>query len=78
MPGNLFFPGATRFARHRGRNRCLWREKQFMLQQTVSPTLCLRKSVDNWFEISCALRESPRKRTAKMEEIEAQEMPMLS
>ena len=49
-----------------------------LLQQTVSPTLCLRKSVGNWFEISCALRESPRKRTAKMEKIEAQEMPLVS
>ena len=42
-----------------------------LLQRTVSPALCLRKSVENWLEISCALRESPRKRDMKMEDIEA-------
>ena len=31
----------------------------------------LSQSVDNWYKISCALRESPRKRATRMEEIEA-------
>lgn len=42
-----------------------------LLQRTIGPALCLRQSVENWFRISCALRESPRKRAMKMEKIEA-------
>ena len=41
-----------------------------LLQRTVSPALSLVRSVDNWFDISCALREAPRKRPMKMEAIE--------
>ena len=42
-----------------------------LFQRVVGPTLSLRHSVDNWLSISCALREAPRERTMKMEEIEA-------
>ncbi len=69
----LFFPGDTLFMKHEGRNRCLWREEQLMLhllQRTVSPTISLKESVREWFEISCLLRESPRKRTLKIASIE--------
>lgn len=43
-----------------------------LLQQTLGPALSLKQSVNNWFDISCALRESPRERAMKMEEIEAE------
>ena len=69
----LFFPGDTLFAKHAGRNRCLWREEQFMLhllQRTVSPSISLKASVAEWFEISCLLRESPRKRALKIAALE--------
>ena len=69
----LFFPGDTLFMKHEGRNRCLWREEQFMLhllQSTVSPAISLKESVREWFEISCLLRESPRKRALKIASIE--------
>ena len=51
------------------RNRCLWREEQYMfhlLRQTLSPRACLRDSVENWHGISTFLRENPRKRELQM------------
>jgi len=42
-----------------------------LFQRTVSPMLSLGQSVENWLSISCALREAPRERAMKMEEIEA-------
>ena len=78
---NLFFPGDTLFKKHEGRNRCLWREEQFMLhllQRTVSPTIGLKASVVEWYEISCLLRESPRKRALKIALIECADTILLA
>jgi len=70
---SLFFPGATPWARRKGRNRCLWREEAFLLhllQTAVNPHLRLGKCLRNWYEISLALREAPRKRELQMERLE--------
>ena len=47
------------------RNRCLWREEQYMfhlLHQTLTPQVSLHRSVENWHEISMFLRENHRNR----------------
>lgn len=41
-----------------------------LLQTAVSPTLRLEQCVKNWHRISCSLREPPRRRGLKIEEIE--------
>ncbi len=69
----LFFPGDTRYAKHQCRSRCLWREEQLMLhlvQRTVSPALSLKASVEDWYQLSCGLREAPRRRDLKLEKLE--------
>jgi hypothetical protein len=69
-----FSPGGIRFAKHHQRSRCLWREEQLMLhllQRAVSPNLPLEQMLQDWFRISCALRESPRRRLMQVETLVA-------
>jgi len=71
--GSPFFPGATPFAQHRRRNRCLWREEALMLhllQETINPPLHLRACLRNWDAISLDLREPHRTRTVQANQIE--------
>ncbi len=42
-----------------------------LLRRTLLPTVSLRQTVEDWCEISAALRESPRKRVAQMESLGA-------
>jgi hypothetical protein len=42
-----------------------------LLQGAVSPIVDLEKSIRSWYSISCRLREPPRRRDLKMEEMEA-------
>lgn len=73
---SLFSPGATRFCRRDGRNRCLWREESFLFhlfRAAVDPALGLRECLESWDLISLDLREPPRKRRLQMEELELQE-----
>ena len=44
-----------------------------LLQRGVNPKLSLEKSIEEWYSISCALREPPRERVSKIEEIESKE-----
>ena len=39
-----------------------------LLANAVNPALLLEESVKNWFQISCALRESARERGMQIEE----------
>ena len=51
------------------RNRCVWREDQYMLhllQQTLTPRVSMRESVENWHGISLFLRESSRNRRPQL------------
>ena len=41
-----------------------------LLQGAVNPDQNLERCVESWYSISCKLRESPRKRGLRMEEIE--------
>jgi hypothetical protein len=41
-----------------------------LLQRTVSPTLSLEREIRDWFQISCLLRESSRKRGTQLENLE--------
>ena len=43
-----------------------------LLQRTVSPALGLETSIENWYDISCSLREAPRQRRLQIEELESQ------
>lgn len=38
-----------------------------LLKDTINPRLGLKECVEDWYGISCALRESPRKRGLKVE-----------
>ena len=42
-----------------------------LLQRAVSPAISLKESVQDWFAISRLLREPPRKRGIKIEEMES-------
>ena len=37
-----------------------------LLQQTLTPAVCLRQTVEKWHEISMFLRENPRKRRSQL------------
>lgn len=41
-----------------------------LLQMAVNPALNLEKCLLDWYSISCRLREAPRKRGLKIEEME--------
>jgi len=41
-----------------------------LLQRTISPAVSLEQALKDWFQISCELREAPRRRTTQLEEIE--------
>jgi hypothetical protein len=41
-----------------------------LLQRTVSPALSLKESVEDWYQVSCGLREAPRRRDLKLENLE--------
>ena len=78
--GNLFFPGATRYGRWNNRNRCLWREEEFLfilLKQAILPRLGLRENLESWSKISLCLRENSRKRELQIAKLE-KEIPFLS
>ena len=73
MQARRLFSGATRCRKHRGRGRSLWREEAFLLhllQRSVGPALSLKHSVAHWYGISCDLREAPRRRPTKLEQLE--------
>lgn len=44
-----------------------------LLQMAVSPSLGLEKCLLSWYSISCKLREPPRKRALKIEEMELED-----
>jgi hypothetical protein len=43
-----------------------------LLKGAVNPALKLRQCLQNWFDISCSLRESSRKRSLQVEKFEAE------
>ena len=73
MKVRFFFPGDTRFAKTNRRSRCLWREENLMLHllnNAVNPRLSLQECVEDWWSISKALRETPRRRNLQIEGME--------
>lgn len=73
---SLFSPGGTRFGKRERRNRCLWREDSlllYLLRTSVNAALGLRTCLEDWDRISLELREPPRRRGLRIENIEWRE-----